>query len=290
MDENYLKESCRKYNIKVKNAKIIRDKNTHNSMGYGFLEFENRNQAVEALETLNGKPLPNSNKTFKLNWASYNTNKNNQQNPNEFSIYVCELSPSIKSDKLRDFFKEKYKSVFDAKIIIDPSTKISKGYGFVKFHDKAESERAINEMNGQIIEGKAMKTGNASYKKNEKKQNSGNNNNNNMNFQNDFTNLQNMQNDPNFLMNQQYFLQFCLANGYQPPNIPNLNMAYQMAQLSQMMNQNMPQQYQNAGNDIQGQDMNLLNNLALLQMMNNGGFGDMNTMMNNQENNNQDSQ
>ena len=193
-------------------------------MGYGFLEFENRNQAVEALETLNGKPLPNSNKTFKLNWASYNTNKNNQQNPNEFSIYVCELSPSIKSDKLRDFFKEKYKSVFDAKIIIDPSTKISKGYGFVKFHDKAESERAINEMNGQIIEGKAMKTGNASYKKNEKKQNSGNNNNNNMNFQNDFTNLQNMQNDPNFLMNQQYFLQFCLANGYQPPNIPNLNM------------------------------------------------------------------
>ena len=259
-------------------------------MGYGFLEFENRNQAVEALETLNGKPLPNSNKTFKLNWASYNTNKNNQQNPNEFSIYVCELSPSVKSDKLRDFFKEKYKSVFDAKIIIDPSTKISKGYGFVKFHDKAESERAINEMNGQTIEGKAMKTGNASYKKNEKKQNSGNNNNNNMNFQNDFTNLQNMQNDPNFLMNQQYFLQFCLQNGYQPPNIPNLNMAYQMAQLSQMMNQNMPQQFQNSGNDIQGQDINLLNNLALLQMMNNGGFGDMNAMMNNPENNNQDSQ
>ena len=259
-------------------------------MGYGFLEFENRNQAVEALETLNGKPLPNSNKTFKLNWASYNTNKNNQQNPNEFSIYVCELSPSVKSDKLRDFFKEKYKSVFDAKIIIDPSTKISKGYGFVKFHDKAESERAINEMNGQIIEGKAMKTGNASYKKNEKKQNSGNNNNNNMNFQNDFTNLQNMQNDPNFLMNQQYFLQFCLQNGYQPPNIPNLNMAYQMAQLNQMMNQNMPQQFQNSGNDIQGQDINLLNNLALLQMMNNGGFGDMNAMMNNPENSNQDSQ
>ena len=36
--------------------------------------------------------------------------------------------------------------------------------------------------------------------------------------------------------------------------------------------------------------MNLLNNLALLQMMNNGGFGDMNAMMNNQDNNNQDSQ
>jgi len=95
-------------------------------------------------------------------------------------------------------------------------------------------------------------------------------------------------------MNQQYYLQFCLANRYQP-NLQNLNMAYQMAQLSQMMNQNMPQQnmFQNSGNEnmqIQGQDINILNNLALLQMMNNGGFGDMNAMMgNNGENNNQDS-
>ena len=261
-------------------------------MGYGFIEFENRNQASEALEALNGKPLPNSNKTFKLNWASYNTNKNNQNNPNEFSIYVCELNPSVKSDKLRDFFKEKYKSVFDAKIIIDPSTKISKGYGFVKFHDKAESERAINEMNGQIIEGKAMKTGNATDKKNDKKQNNNINNNNN-NFQTDFGNLQNMQNDPNFLMNQQYLLNFYLSNGYQPNN----NLAY-LTQLSQMMNQNPQQQnlFMNNGTgdnnmQIPGQDINFLNNLAMLQMMNNGEFGNINAMMGNSgENNNQDSQ
>ena len=262
-------------------------------MGYGFIEFENRTQANEALETLNGKPLPNSNKTFKLNWASYNTNKSSQNNPNEFSIYVCELNPSVKSDKLRDFFKDKYKSVYDAKIIIDPSTKISKGYGFVKFHDKAESERAINEMNGQIIEGKAMKTGNATYKKNETKQNNNMNTNNNNNFQTDFSNLQNVQNDPNFLLNQQYLLQqFYLANGYQPNN----NLAY-LNQLSQMMSQNPQQQNLFMGNgngennmQIPGQDINFLNNIAMLQMMNNGEFGNINAMMGNGENNNQDSQ
>ena len=232
-------------------------------MGYGFIEFENRTQANEALEILNGKPLPNSNKTFKLNWASYNTNKSSQNNPNEFSIYVC------------------------------PSTKISKGYGFVKFHDKAESERAINEMNGQIIEGKAMKTGNATYKKNEKKQNNNMNTNNNNNFQTDFSNLQNVQNDPNFLLNQQYLLQqFYLANGYQPNN----NLAY-LNQLSQMMSQNPQQQNLFMGNgngennmQIPGQDINFLNNIAMLQMMNNGEFGNINAMMGNGENNNQDSQ
>jgi len=292
--------------INVKNAKIIRDKNTHNSMGYGFLEFENRAQAEEALKNLNGKPLPRSNKTFKLNWASYNTNKNNAQNPNEFSIYVCELDASVTNDILRDFFKEKYKSVIDAKIIIDPSTKISKGYGFVKFSDKSESERAINEMNGKSIKGKPMKTGNASYKKNEKKQN---NSNINTNFP---TDLSALQNDPNLMYQQQQNLaQFYLANGYQA----NLNpLTYQLyAQLSQLMNQNMQQNMsqnnmgnnlQNMGNEninlqqqAQGQDITqLLNNMAMLQMMGGGmGFGgDMSNMNNpgmmpNNENN-QDSQ
>ena len=275
-------------------------------MGYGFLEFENKAQAREALETLNGKPMPNSTKVFKLNWASYNTNKNTAQNPNEFSIYVCELDTSVTNEILRDSFKENYKSVIDAKIIIDPSTKISKGYGFVKFSDKNESEKAINEMNGKLIQGKAMKTGNASYKKNEKKQNNNNNNNNNSNYQQDLTA---MQNDPNFLLQQQQYLaQFYLANGYQP----NINpLAYQI--YAQLMNQNMQQNMnqnqnqnfgnnlQNMGNDnmnlnqqLQGQDMQqLLNNFAMLQMMGAGGTGmggDMNAMMNINNENNQDNQ
>ena len=280
-------------------------------MGYGFLEFENKAQAKEALETLNGKPLPNSSKIFKLNWASYNPNKNNPQNPNEFSIYVCELDASVTNEILRDFFKEKYKSVIDAKIIIDPSTKISKGYGFVKFSDKNESEKAMKEMNGQLIKGKAMKTGNASYKKNEKKQN--NTINNNTNFQPDLSALQN---DPNFLLQQsQYINQFYAANGYQPNVNPLL---YMYAQLSQIMNQNMQQnvnQNQNLGNNVQnmgtdnmnlqqqlqqlqqlqglqGQDLNqLLLNLNYQIMNANAGLGgDMNAMMGINNENNQDSQ
>ena len=273
-------------------------------MGYGFLEFENKAQAKEALESLNGKPMPNSSKVFKLNWASYNTNKNTAQNPNEFSIYVCELDASVTSDILKDFFKENYKSVIDAKIIIDPSTKISKGYGFVKFSDKGESEKAMNEMNGKMIKGKAMKTGNASYKKNEKKQN--NNNNVNTNYQQDLSALQN---DPNFLLQQQQYLaQFYLANGYQP----NINpLAFQL--YAQLMNQNMQQdinQNQNLGNNLQnmgndnmnlnqqmqGQDLQqILNNVAMLQMMGAGGVGlggDMNAnaMMGANNENNQDNQ
>ena len=237
--------------IKVKNVKIIHDKNSGNSMGYGFLEFENEDQVKNALETLNGKPLPKTdNKNFKLNYAVFNSNKSSSQNPNEFSIYVCELDPSVTDEILNNFFKEKYNSVINSKIIVDPSTKISKGYGFVKFSDKIESEKAINEMNGKILNGKQIKTGTASYKKNDKKNNN---------------NLLNLQNDPNFLVQQrQYLNQFYLANGYQ--NYINLNpLYYQMLLLNQetrkqqnLMNMNFAMQNQN-------QDMNnLFGNLGLL--------------------------
>ena len=242
-------------------------------MGYGFLEFENKDQAQKALDILNGKILPKTeNKAFKLNWAVYNQNKANNQNPNEFSIYVCELDPSVNEEILTNFFKEKYKSVINSKIIIDPSTKISKGYGFVKFSNKEESEKAITEMNGQTLNGKSMKTGMASYKKSEKKQ---------MNIFND---LSSMQNDPNLFMHQQQYLnQFYLANGYlnpfyyqmpqlmnQNPNNPNIMMSFGMPPINPELNLNInngvgqsmmnPQPFQ------QGADLNqYFNNLSLLQ-------------------------
>ena len=240
-------------------------------MGYGFLEFENQEEAKEALEKLNGKILPKTdNKTFKLNWAVYNQNKSNNQNPNEFSIYVSELDPSVNEKILTDFFKEKFKSVINSKIIIDPSTKISKGYGFVKFSNKEESEKALIEMNGKSLNGKIIKTGTASYKKNEKKQ---------VNLFNDFSTLQN---DPNFLMqHQQYLNQFYLANGYfnplyyQIPQLINQNNNNQNIMMNFGMGMVNPQQELNFNsNNIQQQypqfqqesELNqYFNNLSLLQ-------------------------
>ena len=189
------------------------------------------------------------NKTFKLNWASYSQGKS-QNNQNEYSIYVCELDPSLNDEMLRDYFSKIYSSVLGAKIIVDPSTKISKGYGFVKFGDYNESQRALVEMNGKSINGKPMKTNQASFKKNaiqdNKKQFKDNHNNhsnlnnqkydnssniNNINPNNPSNNnlmyqdqMYNMQNDPNLLLQQQCFY---MANGYYPNQYMN-SMYYQM--------------------------------------------------------------
>ena len=189
------------------------------------------------------------NKTFKLNWASYSQSKS-APNPNEFSIYVCELDPSLTEDMLRNFFSQIYSSVVGAKIIVDPSTKISKGYGFVKFSDYNESQRALVEMNGKIINGKPMKTNQASFKKavmndNKKKQythNYPNVNNNIMMYQQQ----DNLYNDQNAMMQQQYYY---MTNGYYPNQYMN-QMYYNMYPYYQNNQQVQEQNGNNNMNDI----------------------------------------
>ena len=239
MDDNYIKNAINNYNIELKSIKIMKDKNTGTSLGYGFIEFEDKEIANNALKQLNGQPLPNSNKVFKLNWASYNNNKNTS-NLNEYSIYVCDLDPSVNEETLTSFFKEKYNSVISSKIVIDPSTKISKGYGFVKFSDQNESQKALQEMNGANINGKNIKTGTASYKKNNIGISGNNNNYNSHNFfydaQNLYNNNNNSANNQNFLLQQQYFNQL-----YMMLNNPIYMQIYQqqfMPQQGDMMNNN----------------------------------------------------
>ena len=76
-----------------------------------------------------------------------------------------DLDDSVTEEKLKKLFEEKYKTVVAAKIVIDNITKLSKGYGFVKFSNHDESVKAINEMNGQYLCGKSIKTNQATFKK-----------------------------------------------------------------------------------------------------------------------------
>ena len=220
--------------IYVQNIKLIRDKNTGNFLGYGFLEFQTQEIANQALTTLRGQPMPDTanKKVFKLNWATYSSKTSqNSTNQNEFSIYVCELDSNVTEDVLKNYFSQFYNSVIGTKIIVDPSTKISKGYGFVKFSDYSESQRAISEMNGKLLNGKPMKTNQASFKKNNPK---------NI-YQNNNSNYTNNVADPNLLIQQQQYY-----NNYYM-NYPNY------------MNPMYYQMYYQQSNQGQG-EMNLPNN------------------------------
>jgi len=169
MDENFLIKIFSSY-ANVRNIKIIRDKITGMHQGYGFIEFESCEVASYVLDNCNGNLIPNSNRVFKLNWATFSEGKmnalmGNLSNAQEYTIYVCDLDLNVSEQMLREVFEKLYPSVSSSKLIIDPITKQSKGYGFVKFGDFNESQKAIMEMNGKFILNKPIKTNQAVWKK-----------------------------------------------------------------------------------------------------------------------------
>ena len=54
---------------------MIKNKITQQSEGYGFLEFNSHEAAAQALATLNGQLIPNTDQIFRLNWAAFGVGK-----------------------------------------------------------------------------------------------------------------------------------------------------------------------------------------------------------------------
>ena len=82
----------------------------------------------------------------------------------DFSVYVGDLDPNVTDTLLLETFQNKYKSVLSANVIVDPITKRSKKFGFVRFSSQEDSQRAIAEMNGTYILTRAIKL-NVGFKK-----------------------------------------------------------------------------------------------------------------------------
>jgi RNA recognition motif-containing protein len=72
------------------------------------------------------------------------------------NIYVSNLSFAVQDEDLREFFAE-YGDVSSAKVIKDKFTNRSKGFGFVEMPDDAAAQKAIAELDGGMVEGRAIK-------------------------------------------------------------------------------------------------------------------------------------
>ncbi|KAL1202834.1 Polyadenylate-binding protein RBP47B [Cardamine amara subsp. amara] len=165
MDETYL-HSCFSHSGEVSSVKVIRNKLTSQSEGYGFVEFLSRASAEEVLQNYSGSLMPNSDQPFRLNWASFSTGeKRAVENGPDLSIFVGDLSPDVTDALLHETFTVRYPSVKGAKVVIDSNTGRSKGYGFVRFGDENERSRALTEMNGAFCSNRQMRVGIATPKR-----------------------------------------------------------------------------------------------------------------------------
>ncbi|WYZ42439.1 hypothetical protein EsH8_VI_000138 [Colletotrichum jinshuiense] len=163
MDENFIKGVFLTATGEPVNVKVIRDKTSGNA-GYCFVEFASSEAASKAL-TLNGSPVPNSNRAFKLNWASGGgiNDRRDDRGP-EYSIFVGDLGPEVNEYVLVSLFQARFPSCKSAKIMTDAMSGQSRGYGFVRFTDEQDQQRALVEMQGVYCGNRPMRISTATPK------------------------------------------------------------------------------------------------------------------------------
>ena len=147
MNRELILTSFIEYGLKPSSIKMLKDHKSNISRNYCFINFDTMFEANKALIELNGKKIPNTNITFRLNWA----NKHCELNQN---LYIGNLPNDIDDITLFNIFKNKYPSIHHVSIVTDKGE--SKGYGFIQFTDKYDYDKCLKEMDGYIIKGKPI--------------------------------------------------------------------------------------------------------------------------------------
>ncbi|KAL0351970.1 UNVERIFIED_CONTAM: Polyadenylate-binding protein RBP47C' [Sesamum calycinum] len=164
MDEDYLR-SCFASTGEVSSIKVIRNKQTGFSEGYGFVEFFTHAAAEKVLQSYSCIAMPNTVQLFRLNWATFSMGDKRSNNGSDLSIFVGDLAADVTDILLHQTFASKYPSVKAAKVVVDANTGRSKGYGFVRFEDDNERSQAMAEMNGVYCSSRPMRIGAATPRK-----------------------------------------------------------------------------------------------------------------------------
>lgn len=72
------------------------------------------------------------------------------------SLFVRSLPASVTKERLIEHFSQSY-PLKHATVVLDPNSKISRGFGFVTFTDAEDAQRALAEFNNSVIDGRKIK-------------------------------------------------------------------------------------------------------------------------------------
>ncbi|CAN8283999.1 unnamed protein product [Cochlearia groenlandica] len=176
----------------ISSAVVMKD-GEGKSRCFGFVNFENAEDAARAVEALNGKKFDDdkewyvgkaqkkSERELELSRRYEQGSSTESDGGNKFdglNLYVKNLDDTVTDENLRELFaefgtitsckvsirlslpcvltvKEQSLKIFTKQVMRDPSG-TSKGSGFVAFSAASEASRVLNEMNGKMVGGKPL--------------------------------------------------------------------------------------------------------------------------------------
>ncbi|KAG5443854.1 RNA-binding protein 39 [Clonorchis sinensis] len=147
---------------KIRDVRLIMDNKTKRSKGIAYVEFREVESAQLALgltgTRLLGVPIQIQQSHAEKNRmnAIPSVPKPTQQNRGPMKLYIGSLHYNITEEMLKGIF-EPFGKIDDIKLIKDPATGRSQGYGFVTYANSDDAKKALDQLNGFELAGRPMK-------------------------------------------------------------------------------------------------------------------------------------
>ncbi|MBA0552424.1 hypothetical protein Golob_023234 [Gossypium lobatum] len=148
----------------VEIAEVIYNSDTEQSRGFGFITMSSVEEAEKAAETFNGYDL--NGRLLTVNKASPRGSRIDQSPrvyEQAFRVYAGNLPWGVDNTRLEQIFSEHGK-VLEARVVYDRETGRSRGFGFVTMSSETELNDAIAALDGQSLDGRALRVNVAEQK------------------------------------------------------------------------------------------------------------------------------
>jgi len=136
----------------VASIRVCRDAITRRSLGYAYVNFHTATDADRALESLNNQPIKG--RPCRIMWSQRDPSMRKSGKGN---IFIKNLDKKIDHKSLFDTFQQ-FGNILSCKIELD-ETNESKGYGYIQFATQEAAEKAIDKVNGKMLNGKKVFVG-----------------------------------------------------------------------------------------------------------------------------------
>nr|CEG02376.1 unnamed protein product [Fusarium pseudograminearum CS3427]CEG02619.1 unnamed protein product [Fusarium pseudograminearum CS3487] len=161
IDDNALYEAF-KHIEGLANARVMTEKGTGRSRGFGYVDFNDAASCTKAYETMNGTELEG--RAINLDYANARPAEANPAaraadraqrhgdtvSPESDTLFVGNLPFDVDQDSVRAFFEE-VAAVASVRLPTDPDSGNLKGFGYVSFSSVEEAKQVFEAKNGAPI-------------------------------------------------------------------------------------------------------------------------------------------